>query len=322
MRYTVDPGRELPIYRQLADGIYADILRGDLAQGDRLPTVRELAEELDLARGTVKRAYEELRQRGAVEMTQGRGTFVSYEPRQAANRKEIAMAAMDEMFAKLEELSFTPAEIAIYLNLKLRLYTSQERMVQAALVDCNPETLSQLTEQLTALRGVEVHPFLLSEVAEQPYRLEEGMDLILTSNLHAQEVSRMLTDGQKLAQVVLTPSPETVMALTRLAAGKTIGIVCRSPRFAAMAVRDCETYSRAAVTGTFLLGGPGLAEFAAGKDILLLPVGYERLCREEERDILREAERKRRVILHACGADRGSMLHLEERIEDLRRKRI
>ena len=77
--YHVDPNLNIPIYQQLVDAIRNDIRKGTLPDGTRLPTVQNLSEELGLARGTIKRAYDQLAQLGLVELIQGRGTFVSYQ---------------------------------------------------------------------------------------------------------------------------------------------------------------------------------------------------------------------------------------------------
>lgn len=57
---TVDVGNGTPPYEQLRARIAALVHAGDLVEGDRLPTVRGLAEQLGVAPGTVARAYAEL----------------------------------------------------------------------------------------------------------------------------------------------------------------------------------------------------------------------------------------------------------------------
>ena len=96
--FQVNPQLEVPIYQQLVDHIRAGIKTGALPAGTRLPTVRELADQMGLARGTIKRAYDELENEGMVKKVQGRGTFVSYQPESLASRKDRAMAAIDQMF--------------------------------------------------------------------------------------------------------------------------------------------------------------------------------------------------------------------------------
>ena len=78
MQYQLDFDSTEPIYQQLSTRIMEDIRRGVLPRGSKLPTVRDFAEELGLARGTIKRAYDELERLGAIEMTQGRGSYVCW----------------------------------------------------------------------------------------------------------------------------------------------------------------------------------------------------------------------------------------------------
>ena len=85
MQYDIDATRETPIYKQVADAILKDIRTGRLPEGTKLPTVRDMAESMDVSQGTVKRCYEYLRDLGVVEMTQGKGTFVLGENDEPAN---------------------------------------------------------------------------------------------------------------------------------------------------------------------------------------------------------------------------------------------
>lgn len=68
-----------PLYRQIADQIQALVDAGRLAGGTRLPTVRSLAEELDVTPMTVQSAYTELQERSLAEAVVGRGTFVRHQ---------------------------------------------------------------------------------------------------------------------------------------------------------------------------------------------------------------------------------------------------
>jgi len=73
---TVDPAGAAP-YEQIRTQISDHVERGELQPGDRLPTVRRLADDLGVATNTVARAYRELEQAGVIE-TRGRaGSFVT-----------------------------------------------------------------------------------------------------------------------------------------------------------------------------------------------------------------------------------------------------
>jgi len=66
-----------PLYVQIADALATSIERGELAPEERLPPIRSLAGELDVALVTVSQAYETLAARGRVVSRVGRGTFVA-----------------------------------------------------------------------------------------------------------------------------------------------------------------------------------------------------------------------------------------------------
>jgi DNA-binding transcriptional MocR family regulator len=77
------PDNGQPVYRRIADDLRMRIESGDLAPGERLPTIRALATELGVNRDTAALAYEALAAAGLVESTVGRGTFVRDDARGA-----------------------------------------------------------------------------------------------------------------------------------------------------------------------------------------------------------------------------------------------
>jgi DNA-binding transcriptional regulator YhcF (GntR family) len=77
VRITLDEGSRVPLSRQLADAIADRIRRGVLPPAARLPTVRDLAEDLGLAPNTVAKAYRVLEEAGLLVGRGRRGTFVT-----------------------------------------------------------------------------------------------------------------------------------------------------------------------------------------------------------------------------------------------------
>ena len=74
---VLDRSARAPIYQQIAGQIREQISAGNLPCGARLPTIRQLAQQLGVTRLTVQTAYAELQSGGWLEATVGRGTFVS-----------------------------------------------------------------------------------------------------------------------------------------------------------------------------------------------------------------------------------------------------
>lgn len=66
-----------PIYDQIVSQIKDAIVTGDLSEGDPLPSIRALANDLRISVITTKRAYAELEAQGFIDTVQGRGSFVA-----------------------------------------------------------------------------------------------------------------------------------------------------------------------------------------------------------------------------------------------------
>jgi len=75
-RFQLDLRSGVPVYRQIMDQVLAGIASGRLSSGDQLPTVRQLAVDLQINPNTVIRAYRELEIRGFLDTHQGSGTFI------------------------------------------------------------------------------------------------------------------------------------------------------------------------------------------------------------------------------------------------------
>ena len=84
----IDPRDRTPIYAQLERGLRAAIATGALAPGDQLPTVRQLAVDLQVNANTVARVYAELERNGVLETRRGVGSFVTATPKQAHPPRE------------------------------------------------------------------------------------------------------------------------------------------------------------------------------------------------------------------------------------------
>lgn len=80
---TLDPRDSTPIYAQLERGVRAAIATGRLKPGDQLPTVRQMAVELQVNANTVARVYAELERSGVIETKRGVGSFISASPSRA-----------------------------------------------------------------------------------------------------------------------------------------------------------------------------------------------------------------------------------------------
>jgi DNA-binding transcriptional regulator YhcF (GntR family) len=316
MDLTVDTSSSLPIYRQIMDRIARDIALGVLPPGHQLPTVRFLAGRSGISHGTIKHAYDMLEQEGLIKKNRGSGTFVSPLREAEGGAKVKALAAIDKLLDEMTKLSFSPKDIRIFLDLKLREREEQIRQVTVAAVDCSPEALSVMYHQILGLSHAEVFKFLLDEVLETPEDFDPPADLVVTTPTHYEELSQKMPGGRKPIRLVMAIATGAALELAAIPPDTRLGIVCASRRFARVMFRACGEYGK-------LLRPPETAYFGEGDSLarlvrecnrLLLPPNYDLFASPVESFLLKSCEESHRPIQYRYEVERGSLLYLEEQI--------
>lgn len=311
--FTINPALDVPIYQQLVDTITTAVKRGTLVPGEQLPTVQEMSQTLGVAKGTIKRAYDELERNRLVEKVQGRGTFVRYQPSNSSS-KEQAMAAIDSLLSQLEDMGFSAAEINIFLNLKLRERSEQESQLKVALVECNPENLSNIADQLRTIPGVDLYSYLLENIEQYPYKLADGFDLIVTTAVHGAYLESVLPVGKRIARIALRLVPHCMAQIIKLKQGKRVGILGYSERFGDLLYRTCLAYTDGVVFMKPRVFAPELdmAAFLENLDVVLVPWHYEKYCPAEMSESLKVFPGRK--IACSFEMDEGSFLYLQEKL--------
>jgi GntR family transcriptional regulator len=109
---TVDTASGVPPYEQVREQVARMIGTGVLPRGGRLPTIQQLANDLQLAPGTVARAYKELEREGLVVSRRRKGTTVAERPARLPNReiREELDAAIERFVLQVCQLGADPGE--------------------------------------------------------------------------------------------------------------------------------------------------------------------------------------------------------------------
>ena len=76
MYLVISNSSNLPIYEQIKEQIKSQILKGELVEDEKLPSLRQLAKDLKISVLTTTRAYNELEEEGFITSQQGKGFFV------------------------------------------------------------------------------------------------------------------------------------------------------------------------------------------------------------------------------------------------------
>jgi GntR family transcriptional regulator len=107
------------VYEQIVRQVQQGVAEGDLRPGDPLPTVRQLADDLQINRNTVARAYKVLEDRGVILTAGRRGTFVRDEAAHEVHRVKSSRAerAMRQTVSMLLGEGMTRAQVsALFKN--------------------------------------------------------------------------------------------------------------------------------------------------------------------------------------------------------------
>lgn len=108
-----------PIYQHIYDIVVERIILGVLREGDRVPSVRELAVELQVNPNTVMRAYDALCAGGIIASSRGIGYFVSEGAAERAldeSRREFIESEMVTLFRRMTTLGITAEQLSTLYN--------------------------------------------------------------------------------------------------------------------------------------------------------------------------------------------------------------
>lgn len=220
----VDSHSSLPIYRQLADQIRLLVEFGELPYGARLPSAAQLADNLDVHRNTVQKAYRDLQRQGVIVSEGSRGSYVAVE----SDRKEPpprVFELLGELVREADAANIDPGELASLVQVHAARWKAL-RSQSVTFVECNQASLTHYQGEIERSVGIRVDPVLLEEVAGESVRAQSG--LIVTTFYHFADVRRRLQAAgltNELLAINVRPHLEVLQQLNGLKPGTRLGVV-------------------------------------------------------------------------------------------------
>lgn len=89
MKIIISNSSGEPIYEQIVSQLKSSIINGEINSGDSLPSIRNLAKELQISVITTKRAYEELEKEGFIVTVAGKGSFVAPQNKELLREEKL-----------------------------------------------------------------------------------------------------------------------------------------------------------------------------------------------------------------------------------------
>lgn len=134
MPWNLDSSR--PIYLQIIERVQMDIITGRYQPGDKLPSVRDLAQEAAVNPNTMQKALSELERSGLIYSQRTSGRFITEDKELIHQmKKELAAAEVSAFVAHMKQLGITPEETGSYLPKRLR-----RKKIMSELVTCKDLT--------------------------------------------------------------------------------------------------------------------------------------------------------------------------------------
>lgn len=104
----------VPIYRQIMDQVKTHVATGRLKPGEFLPSVRQVASDIQINPMTVSKAYSLLEKDGVIELVRGQGMAISHSKSahtHTKDQKETIMPLLKEVVARTRQLSLSPVTV-------------------------------------------------------------------------------------------------------------------------------------------------------------------------------------------------------------------
>lgn len=320
MNITVDKNSHKPIYKQIVDEIIEGVNGRQIKYGSKLPAERELSENLDISRGTVKKAYEALEKEGFVKIIWGSGAFVSKRPDdgEGTQEKEYILSFMNHM----EERGYSKREIEAFMTMAA-LKKFSKRKVMVAAVDCNQEALEIFKKQLSCMPELNCIDFLLSDMESftNPKALFDNFDIIFTTTSHYDDLVEMLPwHEEKIMKAVVSPDRQTIVNLINMP--ENTGLLVKTRRFRDIVNNNIASSGRRIPEKDCIFEKwadfESFEKFISQREALIMPPIYALSLRGEVYERLNKfVFDGGRIITFNYMIEKGSIIHIEDRISNI-----
>ena len=239
----------------------------------KLPTSRELAQELGAHRNTVAKAYQALAEMGLVTLRQGSGTFVTavLDDNNRAPLLEQLQTGAASLVQKARWLGASRDELERILGAEIDLYYATN-IRRAAFVECNTDDTEAAVDEIHLLTGFWVSPLLLDTIEADRQAVANEFDVLFTSLSHIKEVSTLLESCAptvKIIGVFTQPDEDALGQIAQITPNANVLIVGSN----AVCVRrfDSQIKSVASVCTTILVmpSDAEIMEVAAQCDVVI-----------------------------------------------------
>jgi DNA-binding transcriptional regulator YhcF (GntR family) len=236
MHFILDKQHKSTLFEQAREQLLTALHMSKLRPGDRLPSVRQVAQRNSINLKTAFAIYQRLGQEGYVELRSGSGAYV-------ADREKVdldqaySLAILRLIKSSLSQAGHLKLDHQRYSDL-VQNFVRRARLSPArlAVIECNEEQVNLFAREIMDRLKVQAHPLLLEQMEspdQRTARLLAGLDYFVTTDFHFKRVEELAaTYNAKILKLRLDPTfvPGLVAAARR---GGVLMIVSNTSFFSA-----------------------------------------------------------------------------------------
>jgi DNA-binding transcriptional regulator YhcF (GntR family) len=237
-KWLLDKDSKIPLYLQLKDQIRYHISTGSLLNGEQLPAINKLAEDLSINFETVRKAYKELEKEGLISMQRAKGTVVTLDKGAPILQASASFGpvmepewALKNAVGELSRNGRSSADIQGIFAAALEEVLAARRKRYIIFTECNELQTQEISEELRDMLKENVRPVLLSDLAGELARIaagDEHLQAIVTTGFHLNDVRASLGHRQADIHVLITNmSPESRRKIDEIGTDRRFGFICR-----------------------------------------------------------------------------------------------
>lgn len=274
----------MPLGTQLRGLIEYGIGFGELAPGERLPSVREMAEQLGVAPMTVAQVYRELKDQGLLQSRLGAGTFVADAgkplPRAGADMTELHRG-IDRLIDDGLAMGLRASDLAGLVGARMAERLAGGKRKHIALVGNFEAATSAYAHAIAEILGpsITVEALTIDAVAQQStaHQRAAAADLVLTFAHRRHEVVKLLP-GSVVAAISFIPSEATRRSLASLDPLAQVAVVSIFPEFTPLMKTAVQRFApHVPAIAVTLMDAPDLDTLLRRCDVLVYATGAEGL---------------------------------------------
>ncbi|MFC4170770.1 GntR family transcriptional regulator [Microvirga sp. GCM10011540] len=277
---ALDRTLPVPLGIQLRGLIEFGIALGELPTGQRLPSVRELAERAGIANMTVATVYRELREAGLIESRPGAGTYVgdghiSDGVRTTAMRK--IQQRIEALFEEAEQLGLAPTVVSSLVNARAARGRTATRPVRLVMVGNFVDTTQQYADRIQDYLGAgDTIAVTTVDALQAGDAFPQPCDVCITLAHRRSEVEHLVPTGIPVVGLSFIPAEETRKLLAAIDPMARVGIVSIFPTFMALMKPGVLRFApHVSEVDVRLITAPDFEAFLGSVDVAIYASGAE-----------------------------------------------